>query len=58
MRKHYKNKKRSCGLCKPHKRGWSKRSEGDIARRKEEARLEDLDRELDSLLDWDIEDEI
>lgn len=25
MRKQYKNKKRACGLCKPHKRGWSKR---------------------------------
>ncbi len=22
MRKQYKNKKRSCGLCKPWKRGW------------------------------------
>ena len=21
----YKNKKRSCGLCKPHKRGWVNR---------------------------------
>jgi hypothetical protein len=25
MRKRYKDKKRSCGLCKPHKRKWSKR---------------------------------
>lgn len=25
MRKQYKNKKRCCGLCKPHKRGWSPR---------------------------------
>lgn len=25
MRKRYKNKKKSCGLCKPHKRGWSNR---------------------------------
>jgi hypothetical protein len=25
MRKQFKNKLRSCGLCKPHKRGWSSR---------------------------------
>ena len=25
MRKRYKNKKKSCGLCKPHKRGWTNR---------------------------------
>jgi len=25
MRKQYKNKLRSCGLCKPHKRGWNSR---------------------------------
>ena len=25
MRKQYKTKKRSCGLCKPHKRGWINR---------------------------------
>lgn len=25
MRKRYKIKARSCGLCKPHKRGWSHR---------------------------------
>jgi hypothetical protein len=25
MRKQYKNKKKSCGLCKPHKRGWVNR---------------------------------
>ena len=25
MRKRYKNKKSSCALCKPHKRGWEKR---------------------------------
>lgn len=25
MRKQYKEKKRTCGLCKPHKRGWAKR---------------------------------
>jgi len=25
MRKQYKNKKKSCGLCKPHKRGWANR---------------------------------
>jgi len=25
MRKQYKNKKRSCGLCKPHKKGWTNR---------------------------------
>ncbi|MEW6107963.1 MAG: hypothetical protein AB1632_02170 [Nitrospirota bacterium] len=25
MRKRYKIKKRSCGLCKPHKKGWDKR---------------------------------
>lgn len=25
MRKQYKTKKRSCGLCKPHKKGWDSR---------------------------------
>jgi hypothetical protein len=25
MRKQYKIKKRSCGLCKPHKQGWDNR---------------------------------
>jgi hypothetical protein len=25
MRKQYKIKKRSCGLCKPHKKGWTNR---------------------------------
>lgn len=25
MRKKYKNKRRSCALCKPWKRGWMKR---------------------------------
>ncbi len=25
MRKIYKNKKKSCALCKPHKMGWAKR---------------------------------
>lgn len=25
MRKQYKNKKRSCKLCKPHKMGWFNR---------------------------------
>jgi hypothetical protein len=25
MRKRYKNKRRSCALCKPHKRGWEER---------------------------------
>ncbi|WP_170161082.1 hypothetical protein [Methylocaldum marinum] len=25
MRKRYKLKRRSCGLCKPHKRGWDNR---------------------------------
>lgn len=25
MRKQFKNKARSCALCKPHKRGWSNR---------------------------------
>jgi hypothetical protein len=25
MRKQYKTKKRSCGLCKPHKKGWVNR---------------------------------
>lgn len=24
MRKRYKNKKRACSLCKPHKREWAK----------------------------------
>jgi hypothetical protein len=27
-RKRYKNKKCSCALCKPHKRGWAKRIDG------------------------------
>ena len=30
MRKAYKNKKRACGLCKPHKRNWVKRSENNV----------------------------
>ncbi len=25
MRKRYRSKSRSCGLCKPHKRGWDQR---------------------------------
>ncbi|MCL4536948.1 MAG: hypothetical protein M1610_05100 [Nitrospirae bacterium] len=25
MRKQYKTKKRSCGLCKPYKKGWDNR---------------------------------
>lgn len=25
MRKRYKEKKESCGLCKPHKKGWQNR---------------------------------
>ena len=25
MRKQYKNKKRSCAMCKPHKRKWDNR---------------------------------
>jgi len=25
MRKRFKNKKESCALCKPHKRGWAVR---------------------------------
>lgn len=25
MRKRYKNKRESCALCKPHKRGWALR---------------------------------
>jgi hypothetical protein len=25
MRKRYKQKRRSCSLCKPHKRGWDNR---------------------------------
>ena len=25
MRKQFKNKKASCALCKPHKRGWASR---------------------------------
>lgn len=36
MRKRYKNKKRSCGLCKPHKRGRVKVSEGKPKRIREE----------------------
>jgi hypothetical protein len=28
MRKIYKRKKRACGLCKPHKRGWTKWIDG------------------------------
>lgn len=28
MRKRYKNKLKSCALCKPHKRGWALRWRG------------------------------
>ena len=28
MRKRYKNKLKSCALCKPHKRGWAPRWRG------------------------------
>lgn len=31
MRKRYKNKKRTCALCKPYKRNWEMRwSKGDL----------------------------
>ena len=31
----YKSKRRSCGLCKPHKRGWAKaRKPRELARAK------------------------
>lgn len=31
MRKRYKSKRRSCGLCKPHKRGWLTRWNTKVA---------------------------
>lgn len=36
MRKRLKNKRRSCGLCKPHKRGWEDRR-GLQERRRDES---------------------
>lgn len=30
MGKVYKNKARSCGLCKPHKRGWAKKNTNKV----------------------------
>lgn len=32
MRKRYKNKRRSCGLCKPHKRGRADRRTMQVKR--------------------------
>lgn len=41
MRKRYKLKRRSCALCKPHKRGWDQRWTA-----KEGQRLENAEREM------------
>jgi len=41
MRKRYKNKKKCCGLCKPHKRGWQKRFTS-----KEEAKLKEFEKDM------------
>ena len=41
MRKQYKNKKRSCALCKPHKRKWDKRWKP-----KDEALLREFEKDL------------
>lgn len=41
MRKQLKNKLRCCGLCKPHKRGWTTRW-----KRREEVLRKELDREV------------
>jgi len=40
-RKRYKNKKRSCAMCKPHKRKWEKRWKP-----KELAKLEQDEKEI------------
>lgn len=41
MRKRYKNKKRSCALCKPNKVGWSSRW-----KLKEEQKLKEFEKEV------------
>jgi hypothetical protein len=41
MRKRYKSKLQSCGLCKPHKRGWEHRWKG-----KDMQLVEDAEREM------------
>lgn len=41
MRKQYKEKKRSCGLCKPHKKGYTKRW-----KKRDEARMKEVEAEL------------
>lgn len=45
MRKRYKNKHKSCALCKPHKRGlavrWRARELADIVRTERETREAD-----------------
>lgn len=41
VRKRYKLKRRSCALCKPHKRGWDHRWKA-----KEGQRLETAEREM------------
>jgi len=47
MRKRYKLKRRSCALCKPHKRGWDQRwkaREGELLKTAErEMRIVVLD---------------
>jgi len=40
MRKRYKDKDRSCGLCKPYKRGWDQRWKPKDAQAREEAERE------------------
>ena len=48
MRKRYKNKRKSCALCKPHKRGfavrWRAREFAEIVRAEREARAGDTRR--------------
>jgi len=48
MRKRYKQKKRSCPLCKPHKLGLEKRWKN-----KDLARLEEFEKEKQNLLESD-----
>lgn len=43
-RKRYRAKRRACGLCKPHKRGWQRRWDD-----RAEARLREFEREVASL---------
>lgn len=49
MRKRYKNKRESCALCKPHKRGWALRW-----RPRELAEIARAERELGETLRTEI----